>query len=342
METFDVIIVGGGPAGLQCARELSQSHLRVLLLEKDAIFGDKLCAGGLTLKDMGVLPLPDHVIQQKILRAAIHSRRRSADTLTPVPYVFTVDRRELGAYQRSLLDETEVVVRTHSQVTKVGNTQLSLKTGEVYGFRYLVGADGYASIVRRHLKLKVRKKLIGFQYTIPVAEEHPRLEMFLDARRFHLWYAWIFPHGKYISVGCCCDPRRIDPQKVKQRFHDWLRETGIETGEARLESYPIAYDYQGYRFGDIFLVGEAAGLASGYTGEGIYQALVSGQEVARLILDPAHPPDQMNQVLKYNRILGRIMAAFRWAGPLRGALQEFLLFLMTRERIRDKINAMFS
>ena len=55
METFDVIIVGGGPAGLQCAKELSNSHLRVLLLEKDAIFGDKLCAGGLTLKALGVL-----------------------------------------------------------------------------------------------------------------------------------------------------------------------------------------------------------------------------------------------------------------------------------------------
>ena len=342
METFDVIIVGGGPAGLQCARELSHSHLRVLLLEKGEIFGDKLCAGGLTLKGMDVLPLPDHVIQQKISRAALHSRRRSADTVTPVPYLFTVDRRELGAYQRSLLDETEVVVKTNSQVTEIGNKQLTLKTGQVYGFSYLVGADGYASLVRRHLGLKVRKKLIGFQYSIPVEEEHPALEMFLDARRFHLWYAWIFPHGDRIAVGCCCDPDRIDPQMVKKGFHEWLKETGIETGEAKLESYPIAYDYQGYKFENIFLVGEAAGLASGFTGEGIYQALVSGQEVARLILDPKHHADRMNQLLKYNRTLEKMMAVFRWAGPMRGALQEFLLFLMTRNWIRDKINAMFS
>lgn len=342
METFDVIIVGGGPAGLQCARELSKSPLRVLLLEKGSIFGDKLCAGGLTLKDMGVLPLPDRVIQQKISRAALHSRRRSAHTVTPVPYLFTVDRRELGAYQKSLLDETEVVVRTNGQVTGIGKKQLTLKTGEVYGFRYLVGADGYSSVVRRHLGLKVSKKLIGFQYTIPVTEEHPTLEMFLDARRFHLWYAWIFPHGDSIAVGCCCDPDRIDPQKVKKGFQDWLRETGIETGEAKLESYPIAYDYQGYKFENIFLVGEAAGLASGFTGEGIYQALVSGQEVARLILDPAHPADPMKHLLKYNRTLERMMAVFRWAGPVKGALQEFLLYLMTRNWIRDKINAMFS
>jgi len=334
--------VGGGPAGLQCARELSHSKLRVLLLEKKAVFGDKLCAGGLTLKDMDVLPLPDNIIQQKISKAALHSRRRSADTVTPVPYLFTIDRRKLGDYQSSLLEETEVVVRTNSQVTEIGNDQLTLKSGQVFGFRFLVGADGYASMVRRHLGLKVAKKLIGFQYTLPVPEEHPQLEMFLDARRFHLWYAWIFPHGDTIAVGCCCNPDWIDPQKVKAGFHDWLRETGIETGEAKLESYPIAYDYQGYKFGNIFLVGEAAGLASGFTGEGIYQALVSGQEVARLILDPMHQADGMNQLLKYNRTLEKMMAVFRWAGPIRGALQEFLLFLMTRNWIRDKINAMFS
>ena len=59
MQEFDVIIVGGGPAGLHCARELSGSSLRILLLEKQEGFGDKLCAGGLTTKALDVLPLPD-------------------------------------------------------------------------------------------------------------------------------------------------------------------------------------------------------------------------------------------------------------------------------------------
>lgn len=337
-----MIIVGGGPAGLQCARELAHSQLSVLLLEKAAVFGDKLCAGGLTLKDMEVLPLPDEVIQQKIFRAAIHSRHRSADTITPVPYLFTVDRKELGAYQRRLLDETRVVVKTQSQVTEIENNKLTLKSGQEYGYRFLVGADGYASIVRRHLGLKVEKKLMGFQYSLPVSEEHPQLEMFLDARRFHLWYAWIFPHGDSIAVGCCCDPVRIDPQKVKRNFQLWLKERGIETADAQLKSHPIACDYQGYKFDDIYLVGEAAGLASGFTGEGIYQALLSGQEVARQILDPNHSAEPMKRLLKYNRTLDRMMAIFRWAGPFRAALQEFLLFLMTRNWIRDKVNAMFS
>jgi len=342
MESFDVIIVGGGPAGLQCARELSRSSLRVLLLEKAAVFGDKLCAGGLTLKDLKVLPLPEHLIQQNILRAALHSRRRTAESHTPVPYVFTVDRRELGAYQRSLLDGSKVEVRTRSQVTEIGKQQLTLKSGEVFGFRYLVGADGYASVVRRHLGLSVRRRLMGFQYTLPAKEEHSSLEMFLDARRFHLWYAWIFPHGDTLAVGCCGDPERIPPKRLKRGFHEWLKERGIDPGAATLESHPIACDYQGYRFDPVFLVGEAAGLASGFTGEGIYQALVSGQEVARMIMDPFHRADRMQQLLRYNRTLGRLMAVFQWAGPLRGSLQEVFLYMMTRKWVRDKINSLFS
>jgi flavin-dependent dehydrogenase len=292
LENYDVIIVGGGPAGLQCARILGQSDLRVLLLEKQDRFGDKLCAGGL--------------------------------------------------YQRSLLEDTRVVVKTNSQVTEVGPDRVILKNGQAYGYRFLVGADGYASMVRRLLGLKVNKKLIGFQYTIPVEAVDPKLEIFLDAQKFSVWYAWIFPHRDSMAVGCCCDPERADHRKVKAGFLEWLKERNIDPGDARLESYPIAFDYQGVKFGNVFLAGEAAGLASGFTGEGVYQSLASGQEVAAMILDPAHEPHLLNEVIKYNRTLEKVMNTFRYAGPLKGFLQEVLVFLMTRRRIRDRINAGFS
>jgi flavin-dependent dehydrogenase len=342
MELFDVIIVGGGPAGLQCARVLASSALRVLLLEKEGRFGDKLCAGGLTLKGMEVLPLPDHVIEHKIFKAVIHSRHRTASTVTPVPYLFTVDRKDLGDYQRSLLEGTSVEVRTSSQVVAIDPEKVTLKDGRLFGYSCLVGADGYASVVRRHLGLGVRRKLIGFQYTIPVRDPDPVLEVFLDARRFHVGYAWIFPHRESIAVGCCCDPERVNHVKVREGFQTWLHERGIDPGGARLESCPIAGDFRGVRFGKLFLAGEAAGLASGFTGEGIYQSLVSGQEVARMILDPGHEPQLLREVLAYNRMLKRLRNTFLCAGPLKASLQEVTVALLNRKQVRLKVRDTFS
>jgi flavin-dependent dehydrogenase len=196
--------------------------------------------------------------------------------------------------------------------------------------------------VRRYLGLQVKKRLIGYQFSIPVARVHPSLDMFLDWRRFGPWYAWIFPHGRYINVGCICDPHLIDHRKVKGRFLEWLKEKHIDPGDARLESHPIAYDYRGVRFGNVFLAGEAAGLASGFTGEGIYQSLVSGREIARMILDPAHDNGQMDQLLRYNLTLQRILNILRWSGPLKGLLHELLVILINTDRIRERINARFS
>ncbi len=233
-------------------------------------------------------------------------------------------------------------MRCNARVIEVTSEYVRLKSGEKIGYKNLVGAEGYNSLVRKYLGLKVEKKLIGFQYTIPNENVDPKLHIFLNARRFNVWYAWIFPHKDSIAVGCCCDPDRVDHQKIKKAFLEWLGDEGIDPGEAKLESYPIACDYRGVAFGNVFLVGEAAGLASVFTGEGIYQSLASGEEVARMILDPLHQPLMLEQAVRYNRILEKVMKAFRMAGPFKGAMQELLVFLMQRKWVRKKVNAGFS
>lgn len=52
-------------------------------------------------------------------------------------------------------------------------------------------------------------------------------------------------------------------------------------------------EYKGIYFNNVFLVGDAAGLVSPFTGEGIYQALILGEDVAKTILDPSYVSDKM-------------------------------------------------
>ncbi|CAD7775814.1 Putative thiazole biosynthetic enzyme [Candidatus Methanoperedenaceae archaeon GB50] len=66
----EVIIIGGGPAGLNCAYYLAKSGKDVILLEKHAFPVDKLCAGGLTVKDFE--ELPKDIIERAFVTQIIH------------------------------------------------------------------------------------------------------------------------------------------------------------------------------------------------------------------------------------------------------------------------------
>jgi len=63
MEHFDVIIIGAGPAGGQCARELSAAGKRVLLAEKSKNFSvNNYSTGGAYLQLLKQFDLPEDVV----------------------------------------------------------------------------------------------------------------------------------------------------------------------------------------------------------------------------------------------------------------------------------------
>jgi len=340
-KVYDVIIVGAGPAGLRCAEILGQSDLSVLLLEKNAKMGQKVCAGGITRKDLAILDLPDEVIEHKVTRTAVHSRNNSSSANAPKPFVFTLSREVLGEWQRQQLKKTNVEVLTEAKVTEISKVWVLVNGEAKYGYKYLVGAGGVSSIVRRYLKIPTEKRLIGIQYLIPSKEE-PSLGIFMDAKLFKAWYAWKFPHKDHIAVGCCADPKLMPPAELKKNFSTWLDKKGFDTTNAQYQSWPISYDYRGYKFGNTFLVGEAAGLASGFTGEGIYQSLTSGDTVARTILDSKYESKAMDDVLNYNKIQNRIMKFLYYAGPFRGMFHGLAIMALNNKRIKAKINSGFS
>lgn len=342
MKKYDVIIVGAGPAGLMCAEVLSKSDKSVLVLEKNEKFGDKICAGGLTRKDLEQLDVPDDIFEYKITQTAVFSRKRKSQTNAPEPFVFTVNRITLGTWQKNRLDNTSVEIRNNAKVTCITPDKVIVNETEEFGYDYLVGADGYFSIVRKYLKMPQEKRLIGIQYTVPDPVDEPRLEIHLNTKRFSAWYGWKFPHEKSFAVGCCCDPRKVSSKKLKTNFRIWLDEKGIDISKARYESFPISYDYRGYQFNNIFLAGEAAGMASGFTGEGIYQSLVSGKTVAETILDEDFISEEMEAVLKYNAVQEKILNVLIKAGPFRGWIHELIVILLNNKRIKARINSSFS
>jgi geranylgeranyl reductase len=338
MGKYDVLIVGAGPAGLFSAEHLAGSGLSVLVLEKNDVPGDKICAGGLTEKDLELLPVPEELIEVRMNESVLKAPLVTMRTNHPKPVLFTVDRRRLGAWQAERVRAKGIEVRTSTPVKEIAKDHVVTAGGEKIGYRYLVGADGPTSLVRRFLRLPVEQRIFTLQYRIPWKEK-PRFEIHMNARYFHSWYGWLFPHDGELVAGTGGDPRYVSPQWMKKRFHKWLRKNGIDISGAVYESFPISYDYRGWDFDPVFLAGEAAGLASGLTGEGIYQALVSGKVVAEKITGKRDKFPELDQILRYNAIQHKFMKVLIKSGPFRNLiLNSILLYLKMNRKMKLKVS----
>lgn len=299
MESFDVIIVGAGPAGLKCAETLGNSKYKVLLLEKNSEIGPKVCAGGLTGKDIKYLDLPKDLIEFQYDEINIRINNSKFKIKNKNNFVFTIDRKDLGQWQLKKLEKFKnVEVRTKSKVTKIEKDFIIVNNKKI-SYKFLVGADGSSSIVKRYLGIK-SKKGIAIQYIIPTTK-YTEFEIFFNSKLFSAWYAWIFPHKNYVSIGCGSSPEILSSKDLINNFNKWLKKNKIDISNAKYESFMLDYDYQGYQFKNIFLVGDAAGLVSGLTGEGIYQAFIFGEEIGKIILDKNYKSNKINELLKIKR-----------------------------------------
>lgn len=305
MERWHTVIIGAGPGGLACAATLASQGISVLVLEKKGKVGPKVCAGGITGAGL-FRNLPDDLIERSFPIQHIFTPLQQVILTSDLPMVSTVDRGKLGSHMLAIATAAGATIRINAQVSRIETDRVILRSGEAVGYRHLVGADGSVSTVRRYLGLPTTRVGVGVQYHIPASL--PRMEWHLDAQRFGNGYAWIFPHRQRTSVGAYISHGGMRPHALQARCREWAASGGIDLGQARPEAALINYDYQGWRFGNIFLVGDAAGLASGLTGEGIFPAILSGKTVANTILNDHYADNGFARLLKNHQRHARLAA----------------------------------
>jgi len=330
---YDVIIIGAGPAGLRCTELLAPSELKVLVIEKKQQIGSKICAGGITRKFFDIYDFPPALLEKRTNKVLLTASTERYTLHYEEPFLFSIDRKTLGQWQLSRIDTSRIDLVTGRQVTHIHNGFIEIDRKIQIGYRHLVGADGASSLVRRYLKLRTSRHIMALQYKIPWRKNDIPFEIIMNGHYFKSGYAWVFPHNNYLDVGCGVDPHVLSPKKIKENFHRWIKERGFDISQAAFESYPILYDYQGFHFQNIFLAGEAAGLTSGLTGEGIYPALVSGEAVANAILNEANPKEAIDKLLNLKRKHEKILRFINITWPF----QAFNFNLIIRFRRNETL-----
>jgi geranylgeranyl reductase len=303
MKKYHTIVVGGGPGGLACATKLAKNGVEVLLLERNKTIGPKICAGGVTWSGLSQL-IPAEIIERSFPEQHIKTKWQELTIRSPDPIICTVDRAKLGAWMAEKAQAAGVEIQTQSPVIKISNDCVQTRNGPI-GYKYLVGADGSSSMVRRFLGCPAKKLGVGINVHIP--QKSARMEWHLDSDLFNTGYAWIFPHRHTVAVGAYAYRKDMAPKLLKKKFYLWAEKHAINLNNYTPAAALINFDYQGFNFGNIFLVGDAAGLASGLTGEGIYPAIISGEAAARTIVDKKHRDERLIHLVKKHTMHTRVL-----------------------------------
>lgn len=323
-DLYDVIIVGAGPGGATAAYFLGEAGKHVLVLEKETLPRYKPCGGGLSAHMLEkIFPFSfESVIETRVHTVAYAFGASTVGTPAPEHEVRTVMRDKFDAH---ILAHAKADARTGVAVREVTETNdrviVETSDGITYESRYLIGADGAKSVVARDLGLRRgRTMAAAIEAEVRVSPEVQSRhggELLFIFGDIHLGYAWIFPKADHLSVGIAAlRPGRGELQATLSKV---MARYGVSTEGAQLRGHPIPIYTRRELISTnrALLVGDAAGLADPFTGEGIRLAIKSGRLAAQAILSgqPKQYPAMIHREIGLCHTFGLGLAWFFYHFP---------------------------
>jgi geranylgeranyl reductase family protein len=307
----DVIVAGTGPAGSSAARRLARAGVRVLVLERDALPRQKPCGGGISTRVLSRFPwlpaalpgIPTHAVSSLYLEGPSGGVFRMQ---SDGPAVMLIRRVEYDYLLASLAREAGAEIVAPAAVAQASQDAdgVTLKTRDGHEFRapLVIAADGVNSVIARRVGLNPgwpREKLaLDMMEETPVetlrAAEPDTLSVFYGYRGAH-GYAYIFPKRAHLNVGIGYllpyFRDRVDaaPYNLQRDFVGDLLVRGLAAGESRRDHFtpfliPIGGPLATTAQGRVLLAGDAGGFVNGFSAEGIYYAMVTGELAADAVL----------------------------------------------------------
>jgi len=278
-DCFDVLVVGGGPAGSSAARAAAEEGASVLMIDKRMSIGEPAqCAGyvpQLLVRDVDALG--NAVVQEVDTLTSFMPNGEVLESRAPG---YIVDRvkfdRGLAGRASSLgviiLTSTKALSKHHDLVKMRGpRGEFEVRCSVV------VGADGPISTVGSWIGQRNRKLMVGLQDTVRMRGSSRAAEAWFG-REYRCGYAWLFPRGELAHVGVAIQsPARGTTREALERFKTGLGKRIGEVVDRTAGLVPVGGPIKSADDARrIILVGDAAGQTHPITGGGILQAVICG------------------------------------------------------------------
>ena len=295
-EQFDVVIIGGGPAGATAAHDLARRGRHVLLLDRAGRI--KPCGGAIPPRAIRDFDIPDHLLVAKARSARMIA---PSNTKVDIPieggFVGMVDREQFDEWLRERAAASGAI-RRNARFERVGLDEDGMSTvifqngsdntRHTVRARSIIGADGARSAVAQQTVPGAEKTKYVFAYheiveapvVKPAGYDDTRCDVFYQGHLSPDFYGWVFPHGGTLSIGTGSADKGFSLRNATTSLR---AAAGLEHAKTvRREGAPLPMKplprWDNGR--DVVLAGDAAGVVAPASGEGIYYAMLGGRLAA--------------------------------------------------------------
>jgi len=339
----DVIVVGAGPAGSTAARTLALGGARVLMLDRARFPRYKPCGGGLTWRIFRRFPYLSKALTtistHAVTKLYMEGPTGQAVTVdSGRPTVMMVRRTEFDHLLTGMAQDAGADLVEDTEITRAerqgGLIRLRTRDGRAFEAPLVVAADGVYSVVARRLGLNPGWP--ASSVALDMMEETPASQL-RATDPDTLWvsfapgsghgYGYVFPKAGWTNVGIgyllssfkSAIARK--PLDVHEAFVDEVRARGLLDGASDRDRFtpyqiPIGGPLAVTARRGVYLAGDAGGFVNGFSAEGIYFAMVTGDLAGRAILDgpstrlyTRYWRDEIGAELRDSRLLSRYLYA---------------------------------